>query len=353
MNSSPLVPSKRNSEREEIMFIDGQTILVTGGTGSFGRRFVHTLLATHKPKKVIVFSRDELKQSEMQGIYGDHPKLRFFLGDVRDKERLHRAFEGVDIVVHAAALKQVPTLEYNPFEAIKTNILGAENIINEAIDQKVTKVVALSTDKAVNPINLYGATKLCAEKLFVAGNSYAGGKETRFSVVRYGNVLGSRGSVIPLFLSKRSSGILPITDKRMTRFWITLDQAVDLVLQALEKMQGGEVFVPKIPSMKIIDLAKAVGPNCRIQQLGVRPGEKLHEVLLTEDESHHAVELGDMYVIHPEHPFWRAKGKHPGKKLPFGFRYSSDNNTSWLKQDQLRKFVYEIEKEIATRGKSK
>lgn len=259
------------------MPVNGQTILITGGTGSFGRKFIDTLLKQHKPKKIIIFSRDELKQFEMKQQYGatneNHPVLRFFLGDVRDKERLDRAFHGVDIVIHAAALKQVPTLEYNPFEAIKTNILGAENIISAAIDRGVKKVVALSTDKAVNPINLYGATKLCAEKLFVAGNTYAGMQPTRLSVVRYGNVVGSRGSVIPFFLKQRETGVLPITDDRMTRFWITLDQAVQVVLRSLDLMQGGEIFVPKIPRMKIMDLAKAIAPACKTKIIGIRPGK--------------------------------------------------------------------------------
>lgn len=324
------------------MIIDGQSILVTGGTGSFGKAFINTLLANHKPKKIIVFSRDELKQFEMQKELGHHPELRFFLGDIRDQERLYRAFHGIDIVVHAAALKQVPTLEYNPFEAVKTNILGAENIISAAIDQKVKKVVALSTDKAVNPVNLYGATKLCMEKLFVAGNAYAGDNPTRFSVVRYGNVVGSRGSVIPFFLERRASGVLPITDERMTRFWITLKQAVQLVENALAQMQGGEIFVPKIPSMKIVDLAKAIAPQCRIETIGIRPGEKLHEVLLTEDESRHAVETADNYIIKPDHPFWDNNGASAhasAKKLPVNFRYSSDNNQRWLTVDQLSDMV--------------
>jgi len=320
------------------MPINGQTILVTGGTGSFGKAFIKTLLRDFKPKKIIVFSRDELKQFEMDQEFGPSPILRFFLGDIRDQARLYQAFAGVDIVVHAAALKQVPMLEYNPFEAIKTNILGAENIISAAIDQKVSRVVALSTDKAVNPVNLYGATKLCMEKLFVAGNSYVGERPTRFSVVRYGNVVGSRGSVVPFFADKRKSGVLPITDPRMTRFWITLDQAVDLVLLALKMMLGGEIFVPQIPSMKIVDLAKAIAPDCRQEIVGVRPGEKLHEVLLTEDEARHAVETAGVFVIKPEHPFWTTNGRGvelQGTPLPADFRYSSDSNSSWLKPEDL------------------
>ncbi len=328
------------------MPIDGKTILVTGGTGSFGRKFIETLMRNHKPKKVIVFSRDELKQFDMKQHYGatdeNHPVLRFFLGDVRDEARLRRAFHGVDIVIHAAALKQVPTLEYNPFEAIKTNILGAENIISAAIDQNVQKVVALSTDKAVNPINLYGATKLCAEKLFVAGNTYAGTQPTRFSVVRYGNVVGSRGSVIPFFLKQRATGVLPITDDRMTRFWITLEQAVQVVLRSIDLMQGGEIFVPKIPSMKIMDLARVIGPECELKVTGIRPGEKLHEVLLTEDESRHALDTEHFYVVQPDHAFWAKNGsaeKIKSKPLATNFHYASNNNTEWLTDEQLREFV--------------
>jgi UDP-N-acetylglucosamine 4,6-dehydratase len=286
----------------------------------------------------------------MQQKYGDHPALRFFIGDVRDQSRLHRAFGEVDIVVHAAALKQVSTLEYNPFEAIKTNILGGENIINEAINAGVKQVIALSTDKAVNPINLYGATKLCMEKLFVAGNSYS--HSTRFSVVRYGNVVGSRGSVIPLYLHKKASGVLPVTDERMTRFWITLDQSVQVVLKALDRMQGGEIFVPKIPSMKIVDLARAIAPDARLEIMGIRPGEKLHEVLLTEDEAPHSVELPDVYLIEPQHPFWKVDMKFPGKKLPPNFRFASDINTTWLTMDQLRKMLQDITPEIDRRGVS-
>jgi UDP-N-acetylglucosamine 4,6-dehydratase len=328
------------------MVLDDQTVLVTGGTGSFGRRFIRTILTHFKPKKVIVFSRDELKQSEMLEEFKEHRNLRFFLGDVRDKDRLHRAFDGVNIVVHAAALKQVPTLEYNPFEAIKTNILGAENVINEAIDHAVKKVVALSTDKAANPINLYGATKLCAEKLFVAGNSYSGRQRTRFSVVRYGNVVGSRGSVIPLFLQQVKMGTLTITDKRMTRFWITLDQGVRFVIDALTTMQGGEVFVPKIPSMRIYDLARVMGPTCKIKETGIRAGEKIHEVLLTEDEARYASELSDRFIIDPGHAFWRDKSnRREGKKLPDAFRYASDTNTWWLKDRELKTMIRQVEKE--------
>ncbi|MBK8870711.1 MAG: UDP-N-acetylglucosamine 4,6-dehydratase (inverting) [Elusimicrobia bacterium] len=327
------------------MNLKGQTILVTGGTGSFGRRFVAEVLNKHCPKKLIVFSRDELKQFEMRQTFGDNSILRFFLGDVRDKERLHRALDGVDIVVHAAALKQVPTLEYNPFEAVKTNVLGAENLINEAIDQKVKKVIALSTDKAANPVNLYGATKLCAEKLFVSGNSYAGKTPTRFSVVRYGNVAGSRGSVIPYFIERRKEGVLPLTDIRMTRFWITLTEAVNLVHSALDHMRGGEIFVPKIPSVRILDLAKAIAPKARINIIGIRPGEKLHETLITSDESVHTLEFSRFYVISPAMSFWgRQKPLRGGRRFPPGLSFSSDNNPEWLSRTRLQSAVDAISK---------
>ena len=310
-------------------------MLVTGGTGSFGKRFVETVLQKSRVKKLIVFSRDELKQSEMAARFKDD-RLRFFLGDIRDAGRLQRAFYGVDFVVHAAALKQVPTLEYNPFEAVLTNIIGAQNIINAAIDQKVSHVVALSTDKAVNPVNLYGATKLCFEKLFIAGNSYAGAKETRFSVVRYGNVVGSRGSVIPLFRSLRHQGVLPVTDERMTRFWITLDQGISLVLRALDQMHGGEIFVPKIPSMRMLDIIKAIAPECRTRIVGVRPGEKIHEILLTEDESSRALDLGDIFVIKPNFHWWVKDEHYEGAPLPRDFRYTSDGNDWWLTPEELQ-----------------
>jgi UDP-N-acetylglucosamine 4,6-dehydratase len=319
--------------------LDGKTVLVTGGTGSFGKRFIEMALRHSKAKKVIVFSRDELKQSEMAAAIKDE-RLRFFVGDVRDPQRLARAFHGVDIIIHAAALKQVPTLEYNPFEAVLTNIVGAENIINAAIDEGVAKVVALSTDKAANPINLYGATKLCAEKLFVAGNAYAAAKPVRFSVVRYGNVVGSRGSVIPFFLAKKREGMLPITDERMTRFWLTLDQGIGLVLKALATMHGGEVFVPKIPSMRIMDLVKAIAPGCKTKIIGIRPGEKLHESLLTEDESPRALDMGTLFLIKPNFHSWGAQAPWTGgKKLPEGFRYASDSNDAWLTAEELRAMI--------------
>ncbi|GAI95569.1 unnamed protein product, partial [marine sediment metagenome] len=268
-----------------------KTVLITGGTGSFGKKLTEIMQREHHPKKLIIFSRDELKQHEMRMSGFDHPSLRYFIGDVRDRERLYRAFNGVDIVVHAAALKQVPACEYNPFEAIQTNIIGAKNVIDAAIDQGAKKVIAISTDKAVNPINLYGATKLCAEKLFVQGNSYSGERGARFSCARYGNVVGSRGSVIPMFKKQREGGKITVTDERMTRFWLTLEQGVRFVTRCIEQMQGGEVFVPKIPSMRIMDLAEAVAPGCEIEFVGIRPGEKLHELLISRGESRYTSEL--------------------------------------------------------------
>jgi UDP-N-acetylglucosamine 4,6-dehydratase len=332
-------PQTKSSSRPDTAFLKGKSVLITGGTGSFGRHFIARLLKT-EASKIIVFSRDELKQSEMQAQISD-PKgrIRYFIGDIRDRSRVSRAFFGVDFVVHAAALKQVPALEYNPFEAVLTNVIGGQNIIDAAIDQKVSRVVALSTDKAVNPVNLYGATKLCMEKLFVAGNNYAGGTGTRFSAVRYGNVMGSRGSVIPLFLEKRKTGLLPITDERMTRFWITLDQGVDTVLFALGSMHGGEVFVPKIPSMRITDLAKAIAPKCKLKVNGIRPGEKLHEVLMTEDESDRAVDTPKYFVIKPLFLDWKGANWDGAARVPERFRYASDTNDQWLTPPQLRDMV--------------
>ena len=319
-------------------------VLVTGGTGSFGRKFVEIILRDYRPGKIIIFSRDELKQHEMRVSGFDHPDLRFFIGDVRDLNRLKRAMQGVDIVVHAAALKQVPACEYNPMEAIKTNILGSSNVIEAALDAGVSKVMALSTDKAVNPINLYGATKLAAEKLFIQSNSYAGGKATRYSTVRYGNVVGSRGSVIPVFLKQRGEKKLTITDERMTRFWITLEQGVEFVIRCIEQMQGGEVFVPKIPSMKVIDLAKVIAPDAQLESIGIRPGEKLHEVLIHEDEARVTVELEDMFVVQPSEAFWFGHAWNEiGQPLPEGFRYASDNNTEWLTLEQVEEIVKAIE----------
>ncbi|HBE89256.1 MAG TPA: UDP-N-acetylglucosamine 4,6-dehydratase (inverting) [Elusimicrobia bacterium] len=317
-----------------------KTILLTGGTGSFGKKFTEILLRTRKPKVVRIFSRDELKQWEMEKKFGGDKRLRFLLGDIRNADRLHRAMEGVDIVVHAAALKQVPACEYNPFEAVMTNVIGGENIINSALDHNVEKVLAISTDKAVNPVNLYGATKMCMEKLFVAANHYAGNERpTRMACARYGNVVGSRGSVIPVFKAQRDTGKLTLTDPRMTRFWLTLDQGVEFVIRCIENMHGGEVFVPKIPSMKMTELAKAIAPECRVKVTGIRPGEKLHECLLTEDESRHAIDLGKHFVILPEGQMWGFKGYKGGKKLPEGFRYASDNNTEWLTGKQLLKMI--------------
>ncbi|MBE0409031.1 MAG: UDP-N-acetylglucosamine 4,6-dehydratase (inverting) [Anaerolineales bacterium] len=322
-----------------------KVVLVTGGTGSFGKKFIEIMLKEFNPAKIIIFSRDELKQHEMRVGGFDHPSLRYFIGDVRDQNRLRRAMHGVDIVIHAAALKQVPACEYNPMEAIKTNILGSGNVIDAALDSGVKKVMALSTDKAVNPVNLYGATKLAAEKLFVQSNSYAAGTATRFSCVRYGNVVGSRGSVIPTFLNQRQSGTLTITDERMTRFWLTLEQGVRFVIECTETMQGGEVFVPKIPSTKIVDLARAIAPNANLELVGIRPGEKLHEVLINEDEARSTLERDDLYVVTPAVTLWQRDLKYEGIPLPDGFRYGSDSNTQWLSLDDLREIVAVFESE--------
>jgi UDP-N-acetylglucosamine 4,6-dehydratase len=321
-----------------------KNILVTGGTGSFGKHFIDVLLKEYQPARLIVYSRDELKQHEMRMAGFDHPSLRYFIGDIRDLPRLRRALNGVDIVVHAAALKQVPACEYNPMEAIKTNILGSSNVVDAALDAGVQKVLALSTDKAVNPVNLYGATKLAAEKLMVQSNAYAGGMQTRFSCVRYGNVVGSRGSVVPLFLKQRETGQVTLTDERMTRFWISLDQGVRFVIRCIEQMHGGEVFVPKIPSMKMVDLAKAIAPEAEIKIIGIRPGEKLHEVLISEDEARTTVELEDMFVVQPAAALWF--GHHwseVGKELPDGFHYASDNNAVWLTTDEIKAIVAPFE----------
>ncbi len=321
------------------MYFDNKVVLITGGTGSFGKKFTLRLLETNV-KKVIIFSRDELKQYEMKQEFKDE-RLRFFIGDVRDKDRLYRAFDGVDHVVHAAAMKHVDACEYNPFEAVKTNIHGAQNIIEAAIDKGVEKVVALSTDKAAAPVNLYGATKLASDKLFVAGNSYAGDKNTRFAVVRYGNVVGSRGSVVPFFKKMRETGRLPITDERMTRFWITLDQGVRFVIDSFAGMQGGEIFVPKIPSMKITDLAKAIGPECDIDIVGIRPGEKLHEVMITEDDARRTVESDNFYIIQPEFPWWHTPEIKEYQKLNDGFKYSSETNDQCLDIEDLKVLIEE------------
>jgi UDP-N-acetylglucosamine 4,6-dehydratase len=324
--------------------IEDKVVLITGGTGSFGKQFLNTVLKKKAARKVIVFSRDELKQFDMRQVFNEQkfPSLRYFIGDVRDRERLYRAMDGVHIVIHAAALKQVPTAEYNPIEVIRTNVLGGANIIDAAIDRNVEKVIALSTDKAANPINLYGATKLCSDKLFVAANGYSGHHGTKFSVVRYGNVMGSRGSVIPLFQQMRAGGVLPVTDPKMTRFWITLEQAVQFVLKCLGRMHGGEIFVPKIPSMSIIDLAKAIAPECRIEIVGVRPGEKLHETMVPEDDARNAFEYEDCYIIRSQSPEYGAQAvlsRNGGRPCPPGFRYSSDNNPRWLSVAELQRMV--------------
>jgi UDP-N-acetylglucosamine 4,6-dehydratase/5-epimerase len=315
------------------------TVLVTGGTGSFGQKFARILVQDYHPAKLIVFSRDELKQHEMRVNGFEHPCLRFFLGDVRDVGRLRRAMQGVDVVVHAAALKQVPACEYNPIEAVLTNINGAKNVIDAALDTGVRRVLALSTDKAVNPVNLYGATKLVMEKLFVQANAYSGTGPTRFSCVRYGNVMGSRGSVLPLFLDQRRTGRVTVTDPRMTRFSLTLEQGVRFVIRAIEQMVGGEVFVPKIPSLNILSLVQAVAPHCQVREIGIRPGEKLHEVLIAEDEARGAVELDDMFVIAPPHAWWEGATYAQGRPLPSGFRYTSDANDRWLSVAELQQLA--------------
>ncbi len=323
------------------MFND-KIILVTGGTGSFGHAFVGLTLARYNPRKLIVFSRDEMKQWHMAKIYGDDPRVRFFIGDVRDRDRLHRALDGVDCVVHAAATKIVPTAEYNPFECIKTNINGAVNVIDACLDQKVRAVIALSTDKASSPVNLYGATKLCSDKLFVAANSYSGGRETRFAVVRYGNVMGSRGSVIPHFLSiAREGAKLPITDVRMTRFMITLEQGIDLVWHAFEDMVGGEIYVKKIPSMKVVDIARAIAPESEPQIIGIRPGEKLHEQMISTEDSYTTYEYPDHFKILPAiHEWCNDVGRiKDGKKVAEGFSYTSDNNKQWMSVEVLRDWI--------------
>ncbi len=323
-------------------FLNDKTILITGGTGSFGQKCTEIILNRYKPKRLIILSRDELKQFEMAHTFSmeKYDCIRYFIGDVRDKERLYRAFHEVDYVIHAAALKQVPAAEYNPFEAVKTNILGAQNVINVAIDQGVKRVIALSTDKAANPVNLYGATKLCSDKLFIAGNSYVGFDDTIFSVVRYGNVVGSRGSVIPFFLKQKEKGVIPITDPRMTRFWITLEQGVNFVLDCLERMVGGELFVPKVPSMNIMDVVKAICPGCRTEIIGIRPGEKLHEVMIPRDDARNTLEFDNFYMIKPDFRFFKRRFKNnEGKPVPEDFEYNSKTNTWWLTIEELREMV--------------
>lgn len=324
----------RTNLLDGVVMFDDKVVLITGGTGSFGKKCTEVLLQRYKLKKLIIFSRDELKQFEMAQVFSgsEYPAMRYFIGDIRDKERLYRAFNGVDYIIHAAALKQVPTAEYNPTECIHTNIGGAENIVNVAADVGVKKVIALSTDKAASPVNLYGATKLCSDKLFVAANAYIG--KTSFSVVRYGNVMGSRGSVIPFFIKKRDEGgPLPITDQRMTRFWITLEQSVDMVLRAFELSGGGEIFVPKIPSMKIVDLAEALAPGMPTVHTGIRPGEKLHEVMITQEDARHTIDIGDYYIIKPEVVSYKGP---EGTAVQEGFAYSSDGNTVWLTPEDMR-----------------
>lgn len=330
--------------------LNDKTILITGGTGSFGKMFTKTVLKTHPEiKKIIIYSRDEYKQFVMQNMPEFKPyeeKMRYFIGDVRDKERLLRAFEGVDYIIHAAALKQVPACEYNPFEAVKTNIMGAQNIIDAALDRGVKRVVALSTDKACAPINLYGATKLCSDKLFIAGNAYAGPKDTKFAVVRYGNVAGSRGSVIPFFqkLVEDGAAELPITDMNMTRFWLKLESAVDMVVNALENMQGGELYVKKIPSMLMPDLAKAIAPNLKIKEVGIRPGEKIHEQMITREDARNTLEFDDYYIILPEIDLENITHKYPnGKSVDTDFEYHSGNNTQWLSVADMKKLIEELD----------
>jgi UDP-N-acetylglucosamine 4,6-dehydratase len=318
--------------------LEGKVVLVTGGTGSFGQALTTELLANHEPAAVRIYSRDELKQHEMALRWSTDDRIRFLLGDVRSAERLTTAMRGVDVVVHAAALKQVPACEYNPFEAVQTNVIGAENVVAAVIANDVPRTIALSTDKAVNPVNLYGATKLCAEKIVTQGNAYAGSGRARFASVRYGNVVGSRGSVVPLFLRQRSAGEITVTDDSMTRFWITLDQAVQFVISSLERMHGGEVFVPQIPSMRVSDLAEALAPGVPRRVIGIRPGEKIHEVLLTEDEARHARKFDGYYAIYPAFPYWDAAFPE-GEQLHANFRYSSETNEEWLSASDMSRYA--------------
>lgn len=320
--------------------IADKTILITGGTGSFGQFITRKLLTKYQPKAVRIFSRDELKQHDMRIAFHDDDRLRFLIGDVRDRSRLERALEGVDIVFHAAALKQVPACEYNPIEAIRTNVDGAINVIEACLDNDVRRVIALSTDKAASPVNLYGATKLCSDKLFIQANNYAGHRPIRFAVVRYGNVMGSRGSVIPVFREQLTRGNkLTITDERMTRFWITLDQATDFVLSSLSLMKGGEIFVPKIPSMKVVDLARAMSPQAELQYIGIRPGEKIHESLITPEEGARAINLDDRYVIEPDHQWWESPEEYSQNRVPEGFSYTSGNNSQWLDIESMKQLI--------------
>jgi len=324
--------------------LNNKNILITGGTGSFGKKFIETVLENYTPSEIRIYSRDELKQFEMRDLFSteEHP-IKYFIGDVRDKERLYRVTHGIDYIVHAAALKQVPTAEFNPFETVKTNVLGAQNVIEAALENNVKRVIALSTDKACNPINLYGATKLTSDKMFAAANHWQGSHKTSFAVVRYGNVVGSRGSVIPFFMKKKDEGVLPITDKKMTRFWITLEQSVRFVLDSLDRMKGGELFVPKIPSMNIIDLAKTIAPEAKIEIIGIRPGEKLHEMMISNDDSINTLEFDSYFVIQPAHPWWdnlKYREINGGTQVESDFIYSSDNNDQWLSIEDLKRIIF-------------
>ncbi|NNF64204.1 MAG: UDP-N-acetylglucosamine 4,6-dehydratase (inverting) [Acidimicrobiia bacterium] len=323
-------------------YLEGKSILVTGGTGSFGKAFIRYALDHLNPRRLVIYSRDEMKQYEVRQLFDNDPRLRFFIGDVRDFSRLRRATDGVEAVIHGAALKQVDTAEYNPFEAIKTNIIGAENVIDACLDAGVERVIALSTDKASSPINLYGATKLCSDKAFVAANHYAGSKNVRFSVVRYGNVLGSRGSVVPLFKKLAPTGTIPLTDRRMTRFWITLPQAVQFVVDSFERMHGGELYVPRIPSMKIADMAHAIAPDAAIEEIGIRPGEKLHEEMISADDARRTLEFDDHYVVLPVIAEW-GSDLPQGKGVPEGFVYRSDSNDQWLEGDELIEMINQLD----------
>jgi UDP-N-acetylglucosamine 4,6-dehydratase len=337
LDSPRVSPGQFDESRGSVSEFEGSSILITGGTGSFGKAFLETVLTTHDPARVVVFSRDELKQYEMQQRWGDDPRVRFFIGDIRDRDRLRMALHGIDYVVHAAALKQVDTAEYNPMEYVKTNVLGSENVIQASLDAGVKKVVALSTDKASSPVNLYGATKLTADKLFISSNHYAVAGGTRFAVVRYGNVMGSRGSVIPLFRSLAASGDpLPITDLRMTRFWITLPQAVEFVLSSLADMNGGELYVPRIPSMRVTDLAEAIAPGAPLVEIGIRPGEKLHEEMISREDARRTFQRSDRYVVQPTLAIWGGFHEATGDPVPDGFEYTSDSNTMWLSVDEIR-----------------
>ena len=323
--------------------LEGSSILITGGTGSFGKAFLQQVLETRNPERVVIFSRDELKQYDMRQIWGDDPRVRFFIGDIRDRDRLRMAMQGVEYVVHAAALKQVDTAEYNPMEYVKTNILGSENVIQASLEAGVKKVVALSTDKASSPVNLYGATKLTADKLFISSNHYAMAGGTRFSVVRYGNVMGSRGSVIPFFRSIAAEGEpLPITDLRMTRFWITLPQAVEFVMSSFNDMNGGELYVPRIPSIKVTDLAEAVAPGTELVEVGIRPGEKLHEEMISSEDSRRTLRRADRYIVLPTFAIWGDFTNPAGEQVEDGFSYTSDNNDLWLDVDQLRSMLNDL-----------